>query len=228
MRVRKLAVIAPLLLASVVCLGADARHASAQAAGGAALSDTAKARGRARRERGAPSERTAWMVGAGGGYGVVDPRLNFYKPGAEAGGTIQWRVGYAASPRTVVGIESTQWSAKPDTIRWLFSAVAPTVTWYSKGRANNANQMFVRLGAGWGHAEAGAGRVVGRTVAGEDSVVTERINDDGFSLLGALGYEWRFGRRYAIAPQLGVTFINLSRGYNSLWGEASLQINRYW
>jgi hypothetical protein len=230
MRVRKLAVIAPLLLASVALAGLAVRDASAQAAGGAAVSDSAAADRSSRRAAREPRVRSAWMIGAGGGYGVVDARFHFFKPGSEPGPTSNLRLGYAAHPRTVVGLEVAQWTAKPDTIRWTFTAVTPTVTWYSKGRGDNTNQMFLRLGAGWGHAEGGVAYKTGAVplVVGRDSIITNRVKDDGFGLLGAIGYEWRFGRSYGLAPQLDVAFVNLARGDNALWGAASLQINRYW
>lgn len=231
MRVRKLAVIVALLLASVAGSGADVRPARAQAEGDAAA-DTAATRGRAAREAKVAVTRSAWMFGGGAGYGITDPRFDFYKPGSEPGPTLNVRLGYAASPRTVVGIEWAQFDVRPDTISWRFRALMPTVTWYSKGRADNASQAFLRLGAGWGQMIGGAARVE-RSPAlvvppRPDTTITATIRDDGFALLGAVGYEWRYGRRYGIAPQAQVAFVNVAKGYNGIWGEVSLQVNRYW
>lgn len=158
--------------------------------------------------------RTAWMFGFGAGYGMGGPSTDAGSPDQESGGTGSFRIGSGVSPNAMVGLEYLSWSASPtDSTSWEISIAGPSLTWFHSSNA------YVRGMVGWGSMKTDF------TVP--PSVAVTRIHDDGFALLAAAGWEWRYRRRLAIAPE--VTYAQIAAGgraYTRL-AAGSLQFNWY-
>jgi hypothetical protein len=167
------------------------------------------------------------MLGLGAGFGYSSAYVDGQRPDANTGGTTHLRMGYAATPTQIVGIDVSKWSSKPDSSNtpWSASAICPTFTWF---RGNT----FLRGGLGYGTlaAEEYAYETVydfnqGRYVT---SRVRHKVSDDGFAWLAAGGYEWRYGRRLGIAPQLEYFHVSAQRALSANVYDASVQLNYYW
>lgn len=204
MRFRWHAAVTTLLLSLAVTAPAFAQGAGADTSRAGTL--------RARME---PAPRTGGMFGFGGGYGLAGPRGE-NAPDPEPGGTFHLRVGTGVNSRAVVGIEYVSWSVNPtDTTTFNFTAAGPSLTWYWP------SNLYVRGMVGWGSAEASweEGTPPAHTMA--------HVDDDGFALLGAVGWEWRYRRRFAIAPEAQIVHIGLGNSASFAAASGSLSLNVY-
>lgn len=237
MRFRKLAATTPLLLAIALVLPAlDASRSAAQPAAtpAPAAADSLKpppaAPAKSKAPKIAPVPRKSWMVGFGAGYGTAKPSLSGVRPPSETGTVLNLRFGYVASPKTVVGVEMSQWSAKPDTLAWLFRGGMPSITFYDPRYLPKGT--FVRAGVGYGRIKTdfnSYGTVYDSTLGGVRADTTSHVlNDDGFALLGAIGYEWRWRKHWGIAPQVEYMYLTAGQGLSAYVASASLQVNLYW
>lgn len=57
---------------------------------------------------------------------------------------------------------------------------------------------------------------------------TYELDDDGFAMLGAIGYEWRWRKHWAFAPQAEYLYITAGQGLSAYVASLSLQVNLYW
>lgn len=241
MRFRKLAAVTPLLLAiALVALALGAGDPAAQTAAppAAAVPDTAlkppvTAPAKTKKPGIPPATRRSWMVGFGLGYGTAKPSVSGVRPEAENGGTTNLRFGYAVSPRTVVGAEFSSWSAKPDSQEWVFRGSVPSITWYDLKYLPKGS--FLRAGVGYGKLKTTVTSIsiiydpnLPPYGGNRPDTTTYVLNDDGFSMLGAIGYEFRWRRHWAFAPQAEYMYITTGGGISAYVASASLQVNLYW
>lgn len=206
MRFRKLAAVTSLLstLAAAPCVAQES-----------AAPDTSIAAVGTRRTSTAPQPRTGWMMGVGLGYGIGGPHA-VGSPGHESGGTTQLRFGAGVSSRAVVGVEYLAWSTSPtDSTTWDVIAAGPSLTWYWP------SNLYVRGMVGWGMGEA-------TFTTGEGAaLVVNTIHDDGFAFLGAVGWEWRWRRRLAIAPEAQYLYVGMTKENKFSVASGSLSLNWY-
>lgn len=206
MRFRMLAAVTSLMLSLVVAVPSIAQESVAV--------DSSITVGSPRRPAILMSQpRTGWMLGFGGGYGLAGPKVPTESPDREAGGTFHARLGSGVSRSALVGIEYLTWGATPtDSTSWAVVAAGPSVTWYWR------SNLYVRGMVGWamGKAEFETG------TAPATSLVS--IHDDGFAFLGAVGWEFRYRRRLAIAPEVQYLRLGLASRttYDVMSGALSL------
>ena len=206
MRFRKLAAVTSLLstLAAAPCVAQES-----------AAPDTSVTVPSPRRTGTAPQPRTGWMMGVGLGYGIAGPHAEG-SPAHEAGGTTHFRFGAGVGNRAVVGLEYLAWSTSPtDSTSWDLIAAGPSLTWYWP------SNLYTRGMVGWGFGEA-----VFTTGAGP-ALVVNTIHDDGFAFLGAVGWEWRYRRRLAIAPEAQYLYLGLTNVNKYSVASGSLSFNWY-
>ena len=216
MRSWKLLTIVPTLLVTVLVVPCSAQTTTEPAAGTtpAAKPTPPPKHTKPPKKKVEPLPRTAWMLGLGAGFGYSGAYVNGQNPDANTGGTTHLRVGYAATPTQLVGVDISKWSANPDSSQtgWSASAICPTFTWF---RGN----MFLRGGLGYGTLSA---EKYGYVTAYDFNLgmyvttrVREKVSDDGFAWLFAGGYEWRYGRRLGIAPQAEYLHITAQRALSA-------------
>ena len=163
-----------------------------------------------------PSDRNGFMVGFGLGGASLGFGRSYSSPlvgavrGRSGGVTGNLRIGYAVRPDLVVHLESNAWIKHYAEVR----VVAPYYTSYSAARITLYSAwmaaatyyvprtgVFLRGGAGIGRAE---------------SYLTKRneiYGNVGVALLAASGWEWRLTKRFALAPQIEYTYIDLNTSY---------------
>lgn len=166
------------------------------------------------------------MIGfglGGGSQGVEDLDER------EGGPTGNFRIGYAVQPTLVLQLESLAWFKSQENeivgfepfsgdpiigdITFTFSTTVAALTYYPP-----SSGLFLRGGVGVGMAEI------------EIEALGVTISDDetGLGLLGALGYEWRLTRKFALAPEIDFTYQSLDEiGSTNMIG-GSLGLNWYW
>jgi hypothetical protein len=206
MRFRKLAAMMPVLLSLVVTAPAMAQEAAAPAVPDTTATKPARVEAQ---------PRTGWMFGLGLGYAMGRVKSGSLEQENEASGTFHLRVGTAAGPSTLVGIEYLSWGSNPtDTTSSDVLVIGPSVTWFWR------ENFYVRGVVGWGSVKADL-------VAGAPPAPFH-VDDDGFAYLAAAGWERRWGRRLAIAPEAAYAGVMAGEGtFADIWA-ASLQFNFYY
>ena len=221
MRFRTFAAVVPLLLASTLILPGASNAADEPKPGEAAPPAAAPTKKPKKpRARIAPAPRTAWMLGLGFGYGNGAPSLGTIDPDKEWGGMTQVRLGYAAGPTTIAGIEYMSWSATPDTNSWKMTGVGPSVTWYW------SKQGYVRGMAGVGIVDVSLD-AADPDVPGSP-LTHHHAQDDGFAFAAAAGYEWRLYRRWGVSPEIQWLRVNAGDDVKGRIFAAGVQFNYYY
>ena len=234
MRSWKLLTVVPILLAVLVVPCSAKKAKTSKQAAPAATDSTAAAKAtpppthsKPAKAKVPPAPRTAWMLGAGLGWGWSKAYVDGQNPDGNGGGMYSLRTGYAVTNTQIVGIDLTKWSAKPDSSEspWSVQTIVPTFTWF---RGNK----FLRGGLGYGSLEAEEWGYETVYDFNQGRYVTNRVrvkkSDDGFAWLLAGGYEWRYGKRLGIAPQLQYLHVSAQRALSANEYDASLQLNYYW
>lgn len=164
-------------------------------------------------------ERTGMVLGfnlgGGGAAAKFDGDGLSAETDRESGGGGNLRIGYAVSPKVVLGLETSGWSKQVDEgnieSTWSLGVATFAATWYPA-----AGGFFLRGGVGVGHAEVEWDAGDGLTLAGEDS---------GFGLTTGLGYEWRLTRRFALGPQLDLNYVDIGDGISMNWFNVTVGLN---
>ena len=154
-------------------------------------------------------------VGAGSAEAKFDGDGGSISSDRESGGGGNLRIGYAISPKVVLGLETAGWSKKVEDgnvdSTWSLGVAAFGATWYPA-----AGGFFMRAGVGVGRAEvkwdAGSG-------------LTASADDTGFGLTTGLGYEWRLTRRFALGPQVDLNYVDIGDGVSMNWFNVTLGFN---
>ena len=154
----------------------------------AMLAMTAEARAQA------PSR---FLVGAGFGYGSADAGCEGCEGDRQSGAAGYFRIGYAVTPKIVVGLETNVW-AKEEAFEdfasatLLLSSVTGTVSFYPKETG-----FFVRGGVG--------GALANLDLDVEGSGVNADLGR-GLSVVGGVGYDLRISRRLSITPGVNLWY----------------------
>jgi len=148
-----------------------------------------------------PHDRHGFCIGFGVGLGSV----SVHAPGWQengAGLVGDFRLGWALRPELVLGLEVAGVTGDP--ARCSVLAAAAT---YHPGNFG----LYLRAGAGLGFASEQVLIVLdkpGRGNAPQISQSVDSLNDrNGAGFLGAVGYEWRLTRRFALGPQANFVYV---------------------
>lgn len=154
-----------------------------------------------------PHTRGGFVLGLGLGVGSAEGRLDddrdvLFTTERTGGGAANFRIGYAANPSLVLGLESTVWGRTDEErvfggnveISTTLSITAFALTWYP-----TEGGFFARAGLGVG---------VARQEYDLGGVSAE-IDGSGVGLLLAAGYEWRLTKTFALGAQFDLGFMNL-------------------
>jgi hypothetical protein len=161
--------------------------------------------------------RDGFLIGISLGGGSAD--LNFedeagrsVETDRESGGAGDFRVAYAIQPECALGVEASGWTKEVDGGTWTFSVFAAAVTYYP-----GAKGFFVRGGVGAGNIEFET----------RSEGVTITASDGGFGALGAIGYEWRLTKKFALGPQAEFAYMSVGDGVTANYFAGSASLNWY-
>jgi hypothetical protein len=157
-----------------------------------------------------PHERDGVVLGVNLGGGSAGVNILGFDLDREGGAAGNIRVGYAFQNQFALGLEGNAWTKEVDGVTWSFSVVGAAFTYYPSGQG-----FYVRGGIG-------SGKVEIKASSGSRSVTA---SDTGPGLLGAMGYEWRLSRTFALGPQvdygyakvnddLSINYVNFTVGAN--------------
>lgn len=157
-----------------------------------------------------PHERDGIVLGFNAGGGSAGINVTGVDSNREGGFGGNFRVGYAFSPQVAAGLEGNMWTKNVDNETWTFSVGGPAITYYP-----GATGFFVRGGVGVGTVDYSL----------KSGGVTLSSSDNGFGFLGAMGYEWRLGKKFALGPEfdyahakvndnLSMNYFNFTMGLN--------------
>ncbi|ODS52638.1 MAG: hypothetical protein ABS36_16450 [Acidobacteria bacterium SCN 69-37] len=138
-----------------------------------------------------------FLISGGGGYGSADARCDDCVGDRQGGAAGYFRLGYAVTPRLVLGGEANVWTKRESlggaSTRLRFSSVSATAAFYPDSAG-----FFIRGGAGLAMARL--------DVNARDSSLREDLGS-GFGVLAGLGYDIPISRRLSMTPG-----VNVSRG----------------
>ena len=151
--------------------------------------------------------REGFMIGLNLGGGTAEAKLEgdgFEVSGDDrvGGGAGNFRLGYAISPKLVIGYESSAWLREEEvsgfgsdltsTTTLMVNAVA--LTWFPA-----EGGFFLRGGLGIGTYREKL----------ESGNLSLEFDDHGVGVSMALGYEFRLTRTFALGPQLDLAYVNI-------------------
>ena len=142
-----------------------------------------------------PDERDGWTLGLNVGGGTAGLNVSGINFDRESGFAANIRGGYAFRNRFAVGLEGNSWSKNVDNETWTFSFGGPAFTFYPGGEG-----FYVRGGIG-------VGRVKYELT---DNGITYSASDNGFGAHGAMGYEFRLAKSFALGPQADYTYSKIN------------------
>jgi hypothetical protein len=168
-----------------------------------------------------PHSRESFVIGIGVGGGVAN--IDFVdvsgQDNDENGGVGYFRFGRAVGDNLILGLEASGWGTEKtidgDDTDWAMGYLAATLTWFPGNGGT-----YLRGGAGFAGTEF-------KAVQGARTVSEE---EDGFVLLGALGYEWRVTKHIALGPQIEYAYLHIDGDLvdNAGYASGSIQLNYYW
>lgn len=154
-------------------------------------------------------------VGGGSAEAKIDGDGASISSDRETGGGGNLRLGYAVSPKVVLGLETSAWSKQVDEgefdSTWSLGVATFGATWYPA-----AGGFFMRGGIGVGRAKVEVDLGDGFTASADDT---------GFGLTTGMGYEWRLTRRFALGPQLDLNYVDIGDGASMNWFNVTLGLN---
>jgi len=163
-----------------------------------------------------PHEREGFTIGfnVGGGSATAKPVQGEDSSGG--GGFGAFRLGWALSNQFLLGLESSAWVGKADTVLdpdadLTLTSYKLNFTWYPAAKG-----WFIRAGFGGGSAE------VSSDIAGGTASFEETGGSFGF---GA-GHEWRLTREFALGVAAAFNPADLDENDFEFWG-FSAQFNWY-
>lgn len=159
-----------------------------------------------------PHERDGVVLGFNVGGGSANLEVDNITGDRESGGAANIRVAYMAQPALAIGAESNLWSKEIEGVTWTFSVIAAALTFYPSGEG-----FFIRGGVGSG------------TISAElrDSGASVSVSDSGLGLLGALGYEWRLTRKFALGPELDFGWMDVGDEVTANYFNLTAALNWY-
>ncbi|NIO00859.1 MAG: autotransporter domain-containing protein [Candidatus Latescibacteria bacterium] len=174
---------------------------------------------------GHPHERTGFFIGFGGGGGSA----TFQDAGSRTGGAVgNFRIGYAVAPNLTIGLESSAWLKREEygvvglgsaTATWVFSVATFGATFFPGN-----NGPYIKAGVGFGTASVETEATIFGLGTG-----SLKIDDSGFGILGAVGYEARLTPKFALGPEIEFAYMNVGGDLQSAnYVSGSLMFSWYW
>lgn len=168
-----------------------------------------------------PHNRDGFFIGFGLGGGSA------HWKGADdrsVGGVGNFRIGYAVSPNLTFGLESCSWVKRESagaagglTLIYNVSTFGATYFPWNSG-------AYIKGGMGYSTASfEDVGFLPG---LGENKF---QIDQTGFGILAAAGYEWRLTRKFAIGPEIDVVYLRLGDPFHDAnYASVTLMMDWYW
>jgi len=166
-----------------------------------------------------PHDRNGFFIGFGLGGGNGEMIVGDDSSDREEGGTANFRLGWAVSPRVTLGLEAATFARTEEVlgeeVTFIFSAATFGVTVYPTDSG-----FYLHGGGGFG------GTDIEVDVAG----VKVSYEESGFSLLGAIGYEWRLTPKFALGPKMEYVYLGIDGDIVDSANFISLaaQLSWYW
>jgi hypothetical protein len=185
---------------------------------------------------GHPHTRDGWLAGLAYGYGRgrVQPFDDSSTYSFRNGVTPQIRLGRMVHPHLALQFEYGGWMYEeggdleviPLKARVSMQNAVLAATWYPGSRDNAWGGLYLRAGAGVGWASFG---LVVITEEGEEGAKA-RLDESGFGVQAALGYEWRFARRTAAGLNIGVQHLDIGGAIydKTTWVPVTMSLAWYW
>jgi len=142
-----------------------------------------------------PHDRDGWTLGLNLGGGTAGVNFSGFDTNREGGAAGNFRVGYAFQNQFAVGLEGAAWTKNENDQTVTFSFGGPAFTFYPGSQG-----FYLRGGIGVGTAKWEA----------QDGGVTYSVSDNGFGVLGAMGYEFRLARKFALGPQVDFNYAKVN------------------
>lgn len=176
-----------------------------------------------------PHERTGFCVGAGLGIGGATQRLaGGVVEQTDDSGTANLRVGWALREYLVAGVEATAWTKdyRVETLGHVRTRLYTVAGTFAAHPWNVG--AYVRGGVGIAIADVRIDSNAEETTDGRR--VDGRDTDFGFGVFAAGGYEFRLSHRFAVGPQIEVSWASLDGAiFDTYWVlGGSAQFNWYW
>lgn len=167
-----------------------------------------------------PHSRKGFFMGLGLGGGIASVDLvDVSDEDTEGGGVVFLRLGGAIRDDLILGLETSGW-VKEETVNgvssdWTLGHVSAALTWFPGNMG-----VYLRGGVGLAFSSIES-RGAGIRVTNEEQ---------GFAVIGALGYEWRVTPSFALGPQIEYDYLHIDGDYVNRGGytSLSLQLNWYW
>lgn len=166
--------------------------------------------------------------GLGGGNASWDWDYEGDSP-SEGSGVGHFRIGGALRDDLLLGYEGSAWVKEYDveaggddigTATLSFSASTFAATWFPGNMG-----WFLRGGLGFATASAEV------SVDGPGSATTTvEETENGFAVIGATGYEWRFTRKFAFGPAVELFYLGVDNEavQNVIVVDGTLEFTWYW
>lgn len=150
-----------------------------------------------------PHNHNGWSIGLGVGGGSAGLSLDGTDGGDREGGGIgNFRLGYPLNEKVTLALESSAWSKSEDGATVTFGATTVGVAFFpSEG-------LVLRGGLGLGTSRFSA----------DLGPYTISSTESGFGLNGAVGYEFRLARTFALGPQADFGYTTFDGGSANWFG----------
>jgi hypothetical protein len=158
-----------------------------------------------------PQNHDGWSIGFGAGGGSAGVSVDGGgSSDRESGGMGNFRLGYPLNEQVSLALEGNAWTKSENGATVTFSATTFGVAFFpSEG-------LVLRGGVGFGST----------TVAADLGPVTVTSTESGLGLHGAVGYDFRLARTFAIGPQADFGYASFDGG-SANWFGVGVQFNWY-
>jgi hypothetical protein len=168
---------------------------------------------------GQPHDRNGFFIGFGLGAGTAGWEGTTERAG---GGIGNFRIGYAPAPNVTVGLENSSWMKK-ESVGTIDLTLMYTVTTFGVTYFPSNNGLFLKGGVGFATANFET------AISLPTGIAKGELDDTGFGLLGAAGYEWRLTEKFALGPEVELAYLNVGGAFQTAnYVSASVMLNWYW
>lgn len=158
-----------------------------------------------------PQDHDGWSIGFGLGGGSAGVSIDGAGSSSrEGGGMGNFRLGYPLNERVSLALEGNAWTKSENDVTVTFGTTTVGVAFFpSEG-------LVLRGGVGFGST----------TVSTSFGSTTVSSTETGFGMHGAIGYDFRVARTFALGPQVDVGYSTFDGG-SSNWFGLGLNFNWY-
>jgi hypothetical protein len=159
-----------------------------------------------------PQNHDGWSIGFGFGGGSGTLNLDGTNGDSEGkgGGVGSFRVGFPLNEKISLAFEGSGWARTEDDVTLALSTSTFGVAYFP------AEGLALRGGIGFGSVSSSV----------DAGSVTVSSSESGLGLFGAVGYDFRLARTFALGPQVDLGYVDFDGG-SANWIGLSLQFNWY-